>query len=258
MDDECDCNTEWTDGAYTNSEMQKEDRSAFINGKLEPIREGPYVEALRRKIGHVPVLEGLREKIDKEKDILNLQQQQPQGGDANTLFKDAGTMENMAANISIQMGGGYTPAKAIHGAKYVTSERRAKQDASKQIHYNQLIPPLPTPPPPQPSLRCSQIPHPRGRRGIRSRPREVPREPGHVHKFFLFFWTRHLEDPLRKRLCSSLGNGICVRVPDLQRPRLQRSAPHDHADGEVCSEARREWAKRSRVEGMGGAERSES
>ena len=235
--------------------MQKEARLAFIIGKLELIQEGPNVKALRRKIGHVPVLEGLRKKIDKKKDNLNLQQERSQGG-ANTLLEDAVIMEKMAVNISIQMGNGFSPANAIRGVKYVTS--RAKQDASKQIHYNQLIPPLPTPPPPQPSLRCSQIPHPRGRRGIRSRPREVPREPGHVHKFFLFFWTRHLEDPLRKRLCSSLGNGICVRVPDLQRPRLQRSAPHDHADGEVCSEARREWAKRSRVEGMGGAERSES
>jgi hypothetical protein len=121
---------------------------------LAEVEKNPKLQELSKLsklLGHtsIPPVDDPRKLINKEKakDVHHLTSQEADGAAAEKLFKDAETFFKISVPINKRMTGAWAPARSLYGTEYVTCERRAKQDASKQIHYNQLIP---TPPHPTP------------------------------------------------------------------------------------------------------------
>ena len=118
-------------------ESGEKERLALVYQKIEEIRQSPKVEALFRLLSNPLALDGLRAEINEEKsnqtqnevnNALTLQQE------AAILHDDAAIFCNMAKNIPMQKNtNGFSPGQALLGVEYVTSERRAKQDATRVI-----------------------------------------------------------------------------------------------------------------------------
>ncbi|GMH51486.1 hypothetical protein TrRE_jg12252, partial [Triparma retinervis] len=120
-------------------ESGEKERLALVYKKIEEIRQLPKVEALLRQSINPLALDGLRAEINDEKS--NQTQQQNEVNNALTLqeeavilYDDAAIFRNMAIKIPMQNNTtGFGPGQALLGVEYVTSERRAKQDATRVI-----------------------------------------------------------------------------------------------------------------------------